>query len=109
MTLIILKDIKKNHEHLWESIKIDRDSFLTRKSDRASIGLPGNSNSFLAPPASFQCMNLLVGGARFNFATISVVSDIWDSISLIDKFFTSSTISFCFGRFRLLRVHAKNE
>ena len=85
------------------------DPSVTRKSDRASKGLPGNANSFSIPLVFFQCMHLFVGGARSNAVTISVVPNSCDLILLADIFFTSSTISFFFERFLLTLEHPENE
>lgn len=66
---------------------------LTLNKILEGIGLAGNVNSFSTPPVSFQCMSLLVGGARSNVVTMSDVLLSWFFISSPDIFFTSSTIS----------------
>lgn len=62
----------------------------------AGTGLAGRAKSFSTPPVSFQCMSLLVGGAKSSVVTMSVVSDSCDFISSPEIFLTSSTMSFLF-------------
>jgi hypothetical protein len=70
------------------------------------MDLPGKAKSFSTPPVSFQCISLLVGGAKSNVVTISEVSESWDFISSPDMFLTSSTISFLL---RLWRAHPDKQ